>query len=144
MPVGPVAVRVYVVVWLGVTCVEPVAATLPMPLLMLTALAPCTIQVSVELWPALIWFGVASNRTIRADCGVVVLTRAKRSPIKAIALFLRKVAERAGPKTEVLVLLVGRKEADGFANVGDEEAAHWHNFAAIYGLRLGIEKWSDA
>jgi hypothetical protein len=76
--------------------------------------------------------------------GVVVLVRAKRSPIKAIALFLRKIAESAGPKTELLVLLVGRKETAGFTAVGDEEAAHWHNFAAIYGLRLGIEKWSDA
>jgi hypothetical protein len=76
--------------------------------------------------------------------GVVVLVRAKRSPIKAIALFLRKVAELAGPKTELLALLVGRKEIAGFTAVGDEEAAHWQNFAAIYGLRLGIEKWSDA
>jgi hypothetical protein len=76
--------------------------------------------------------------------GVVVLMRAKRSPIKAIALFLRKVAEVAGPKTELVVLLVGRKQNGGFTAVADEEAAHWHNFAAIYGLRLGIEKWSDA
>jgi hypothetical protein len=61
----------------GLTVVEPVAATLPMPLLMLTAVAPWTTQFNVELWPALIWFGVASNRTIKADVGVVVLTRVK-------------------------------------------------------------------
>src|SRR5205085_12182 len=54
-PFGPVAVRVYVVVAVGDTVVEPVAATLPMPLLMLTAVAPWTIQVNVELWPAVIW-----------------------------------------------------------------------------------------
>src|SRR5215831_7275069 len=77
LPVGPVAVRVHVVVVVGVTVVEPVAATLPMPLLMLTALAPWTTQFRVELCPAVIWFGVASKRTIKADCGVVVLTRVK-------------------------------------------------------------------
>src|SRR5690242_12371344 len=75
LPVGPVAVRVYVVVWLGDTCVEPVAATLPMPLLMLTALAPCTTHVRVELWPGVMFGGLASNRTTIAACGEVVLTR---------------------------------------------------------------------
>ena len=74
LPVGPVAVRVYVVVDVGVTVVVPVAATLPMLLLMLMAVAPCTTQFNVELWPALIWFGVASKRTMSADCGVLVLT----------------------------------------------------------------------
>src|SRR5262252_740285 len=77
LPVGPVAVRVYVVVVVGLTVVEPVAATLPIPLLMLTCVAPCTTHVRVELWPAAIWFGVASNRTTTAACGVVVLTRVK-------------------------------------------------------------------
>ena len=83
-----------------------------------------------------------------ADAGalasVVIVTRAKRSPIKAIALFLQKIAEASGPKPELLVLLVGRRESAGFAAVGDEEAAHWQNFAAIHGLRFGIEKWSVA
>src|SRR5262249_48266589 len=75
LPVGPVAVRVYVVVAVGVTVGEPVAAALPMALLVLAAVAPCTTQFTVELWPALIWFGVASNRTMTAACGEVVLTR---------------------------------------------------------------------
>jgi hypothetical protein len=76
--------------------------------------------------------------------GVIVLMRAKRSPIRAIALFLQKLAEAIGPKRELLILLIGRKENGGFAAVAEEEAAHWHNFAAIYGLRIGLEKWSAA
>ena len=35
----------------GVTVVEPVAATLPTPLLIETLVAPCTIQVSVDSGP---------------------------------------------------------------------------------------------
>ena len=59
----------------GVTVVEPVAATLPTPLLIDTLLAPCTTQFRVEVWPAEMLFGVASNRTIVAEVGVVDVTR---------------------------------------------------------------------
>src|SRR5689334_25054801 len=75
LPVGPVAVRVYVVVVVGETCVEPVAATAPIPGAIETLVAPCTIQVRVELWPAAIVLGVASKRTTCADVGEAVATR---------------------------------------------------------------------
>src|SRR5690242_5924377 len=82
LPVGPVAVKVYVVVAFGVTCVEPVAATLPMPLLMLTALAPCTTHVRVELCPGVMFGGLASKRTTIADCGDTVLTLVTADALK--------------------------------------------------------------
>ena len=63
------------VVAAGVTVVEPVAATLPMPLLIETLVAPCTIQVSCELWPAAMLLGVASKRTICAAVGAAAVTR---------------------------------------------------------------------
>src|SRR5258708_4458979 len=73
LPDGPTAVKVYVVVAVGVTVVEPVAATLPIPLLIETLVAPCTIQVSVELWPAAMLLGVASKRTMVEVCGAVAV-----------------------------------------------------------------------
>ena len=76
-----------------------------------------------------------------ANCAsIVVVARARRAPIKAIALFLQKVAETAGTKPEVILLLVGRD----FAAVEDGEFAHWRNFQAIHGLRLSLEKWNPA
>src|ERR1017187_10579061 len=74
LPEGPTAVKVYVVVADGVTVVEPVAATLPTPLLMETLLAPCTTQVNCELWPAVILLGAASKRTINAEAAVPLVT----------------------------------------------------------------------
>ncbi|MCE9609411.1 MAG: DUF2868 domain-containing protein [Chthoniobacter sp.] len=75
---------------------------------------------------------------------VVVVARARRAPIKAIALFLQSVTESAGPNTEVVLLLVGRATGASFAPVGDEEFTHWRNFRAIHGLRVSLEKWSAA
>ena len=80
-----------------------------------------------------------------AGCAsIVVIARARRAPIKAIALFLQKVAETAGAKPEVILLLVGRRDGADFARVEDEEFTHWRNFQAIHGLRLSVEKWSPA
>ncbi len=76
--------------------------------------------------------------------GVIVLVRARRPPIKAIALFLQKIADAAGPKPELIVLLTGRPQDGGFAPVGDEEAGHWRTFATIHRLAVGVEKWSGA
>jgi len=72
---------------------------------------------------------------------VVLVARSRRAPIKAIALFLQKVAATAGPKPELLVLLVGRKSGETFAPVEDAEFQHWRNFSAIHRLHIGIEKW---
>ena len=80
-----------------------------------------------------------------ANCAsVVVVTRARRAPIKAIALFLQKVADTAGTKPEVILLLVGRRDGAGFVVVEDDEFTHWRNFQAIHGLRLSLEKWNPA
>ena len=75
---------------------------------------------------------------------IVVIARARRAPIKAIALFLQKVAETAGAKPEVILLLVGRREGADFARVEDEGFTHWRNFQAIHGLRVSLEKWNPA
>ena len=74
---------------------------------------------------------------------VAVVVRAKRAPIKAIALFLQRIAA-ASAKAEVVVVLVGRKEGEIFAPVGDEEFANWRNFNAIHGLHLSLERWRRA
>ncbi len=88
--------------------------------------------------------GEAGSVPYRRAESVVIVVRARRAPIKAIALFLQKVADAAGAKTEVILLLVGRKDGAGFARVEDGEFAHWKNFQAIHGLRLSLEKWSPA
>ncbi len=71
---------------------------------------------------------------------IVIGIPARRAPIKAIALFLQKIAAASGG-AETLVLLFGQREGDNFAAVSAEEFAHWRNFNAIHGLHLGIEKW---
>jgi hypothetical protein len=83
----------------------------------------------------------ALAQTLPELASVVVAVPAHRSPIKAIALSLEKVAATAG-RTETVVLLVGRPVGSGFAPVGDEEFAHWRSFNAIHGLHLGLERWS--
>ena len=70
---------------------------------------------------------------------IVVVARARRPPIKAIALFLGRVAETAGPGAEVILLLVGRKDGDAFARVADDDLRHWRNFQAIHRLRLDLD-----
>jgi len=74
---------------------------------------------------------------------IVIGIPARRAPIKAIALFLQKIVAASGG-TEVIVLLFGHREGDGFAPVSDEEFAHWRNFNAIHGLHLGLEKWRSS
>jgi hypothetical protein len=71
--------------------------------------------------------------------GVAVLIGARRAPIRAIALVLRKIAEAAGGEIEVLVLLAGSRESNSHEPV--EEFSTWRNFLAIHDLRLGLERW---
>lgn len=73
---------------------------------------------------------------------VIIIVPAKHAPIKAVALFLQKVAQAAGAKPELILLFVGRKDAAGFAPIEDEEFTHWQNFAAINRLHVSLEKWS--
>lgn len=80
-----------------------------------------------------------------ANCAsIVVIARARRAPIKAIALFLQKIAATAGAKPEVILLLTGRRDGAGFSPVEEGELMHWRNFQAIHGLRLSLERWSPA
>jgi Protein of unknown function (DUF2868) len=76
--------------------------------------------------------------------GVLVIARSKRSPIKAIALFLQKVTAAAGSKPETILLLIGRKEGELRDRVPDDEFGYWRNFHAINGLRLGLERWTPS
>jgi len=73
--------------------------------------------------------------------GVAVLIGARRAPIRAIALVLRKIAEAAGEKIEVLVLLASSRETSSQESAPTEEFSTWRNFLAIHGLRVGLEKW---
>ena len=75
---------------------------------------------------------------------IAALTRdlpyyARRAPIRAIALVLRRIAEVAGGKIEVLVLLAGSRESN--LQESSEEFRNWRNFLAIHDLRFGLEKW---
>lgn len=73
---------------------------------------------------------------------VIVVVPAERPPIKAIAIFLDRVAKAAGTKPELILLLVGLKEATGFAAVDKENLTYWQNFVAINRCRVSLEKWS--
>jgi hypothetical protein len=76
--------------------------------------------------------------------GVLVIARSKRSPIKAIALFLQKVTAAAGSKPETILLLIGRKEGELRDHVPDDEFGYWRNFHAINSLRLSLERWTPS
>ena len=71
--------------------------------------------------------------------GIAVLIGARRAPIRAIALVLRKIAEAAGGKIEVLVVLVGKVNSHEPVETGEFNT--WRNFLAIHDLRFGLEKW---
>jgi len=77
---------------------------------------------------------------LHAATTVVVIAPAHRAPIKAIALFLRKITETTGPSREVILLLTGRRTGDGFAAVPDPDLQHWRNLIAIHHLRISLER----
>jgi hypothetical protein len=68
-PFTPVAVMVYTVVVVGLTCTVPTSATLPTPWSMLTEVALADCHVSVTLSPELIVVGVALKITVGASAG---------------------------------------------------------------------------
>ncbi|MGE3309636.1 MAG: DUF2868 domain-containing protein [Limisphaerales bacterium] len=76
-----------------------------------------------------------------ADLPVVVVSPAHRAPIKAIALFIRKVSEASGPRRELILLLVGRPGGAGFQPIPDPELQHWRQLVAVHQLRVSIERW---
>ena len=77
---------------------------------------------------------------------VVVLAPAHRSPIKAIALTLRRITDAAGPGREVILLLVGRPSGnnDSFVPVPDATFQHWRNLQAIHHLPLTLDRLTPA
>ena len=92
LPDGLTAVKVYVVVAAGLTVLEPVSPTVPMPLSIETLVAPCTSQVRVELWPGKMLFGVASKRIIDEDAGALDVTRVvaeEESPPESVTVNLK-------------------------------------------------------
>lgn len=75
-----------------------------------------------------------------AGSTVVVIAPAHRAPIKAIALFLKKVTDTTGPGREVILLLTGRRTGDTFAAVPDTDFQHWRNLLAIHQLPISLER----
>jgi hypothetical protein len=73
---------------------------------------------------------------------VVIVLPAERPPIKGIAFFVDKVANAAGTKPELLLLLVGRKQENGFSPVDEQNFTYWRNFVAINRLKVSLERWS--
>lgn len=70
---------------------------------------------------------------------IAVVVRAKRAPIRAMALVLEEIRAAATGKSELVLVLLGRKQADAFAAVPAEDLQHWKNFSAINRLHLSVE-----
>lgn len=91
--------------------------------------------------------GAALDRIAREApslAGIAVLVGARRAPIRAIALVLRKIAEAAGERIEVLVLLVtSNSKAASEESAFTTEFTTWRNFLAIHDLRVGLDKWQQ-
>jgi hypothetical protein len=90
-----VAVKVYVVVVVGLTVAQELAATLlPTPPLMLMVVAPLTCQQSCELWPELMVCGLALNTTtcgIVAGATVTVMGAVTVAPLAPVAVRVKVV-----------------------------------------------------
>jgi hypothetical protein len=69
---------------------------------------------------------------------VLVLVRARRSPITAIALFLRQVADAAGSPRETLVVLVAPSSPQEPDTFPPEVLRHWRQFLLIHHLDLTV------
>lgn len=78
------------------------------------------------------------TRLAPACSAVLVLIRARRSPITAIALFLRQVADAAGSPRETLVVLVAPSSPQESSTLPPEVLRHWRQFLAIHHLDLTV------
>ena len=67
VPPGPVAVKAYVVVVVGLTGVEPLGPKVPTPLLIVTLVTFVVDQVSVDEFPLMIDVGEAVKLLIVGD-----------------------------------------------------------------------------
>jgi Protein of unknown function (DUF2868) len=73
--------------------------------------------------------------------GIAVLIGARRTPIRAIALMLQRIARAAGVNIETLVLLVHADTEDVSPQDLTEKLRMWRNFLAIHDLQVGLEGW---
>ena len=73
--------------------------------------------------------------------GIAVLVGARRTPIRAIALMLQRIAQAAGANIEVLVLLVHPGAEEVSSQEITEKSGTWRNFLAIHDLHVGLERW---
>lgn len=74
--------------------------------------------------------------------GVVVVIPAERPPIKAIAMFLERLARAMGSHPQIVLLLVGTETADSFGEIDRETLRYWQNFVAANNLNVSLETWS--
>ena len=81
------------------------------------------------------------GREASSLAGIAVLVGARRTPIRAIALMLQRIARAAGANIEVLVLLVHADAEEVIAQDVAEKLRTWRNFLAIHNLHVGLERW---
>lgn len=73
--------------------------------------------------------------------GAAVLIPAARDPIVAVRSGLQLLLEAAGGRPELIIVLLGRRDGDGFAPVPAERLKIWRDFRTIHQLKLGVEAW---
>ena len=88
IPPGPVAVIVYVVVSDGVTVVEPLKATEPIPWSMEQVSASVALQVKTEEFPSCTMVGLALIDTVGAGSVTVMVTLAVAVPPSPVAVMV--------------------------------------------------------
>jgi hypothetical protein len=73
--------------------------------------------------------------------GAVVAVPSDRPPIRAIALFLNRVANAIGPQRQLVLLLVGKENGHAFDVVDRDTLGYWQNFVAVNRLNVSLETW---
>ncbi|MBX3743843.1 MAG: DUF2868 domain-containing protein [Verrucomicrobiae bacterium] len=73
--------------------------------------------------------------------GIVVVVPGRRSPIRAMAVCLRRIGEASGGQGESVLLVAGRSGEEGWGRATEEELRHWRRFQAANGLRWTVESW---
>jgi hypothetical protein len=74
--------------------------------------------------------------------GVVVVVPADRPPIRAIAIFLERVAKAIGPQRQLVLLLVGREGGTAFDAIDRDTLRYWQDFVAANNLNISLETWT--
>jgi hypothetical protein len=82
----PAAVRVYCVVFVGLTVVDPEAETIPTPWSIETVLAFVVVHVKVEEFPAVMVAGEAESVAVGADICTVTVAIEVTEPLLPVAV----------------------------------------------------------